>query len=100
MPRVSINVTDDIHAQLMKLAEKDGSSVSIAGNKAIEIGLYVLDNQAKQKQQKDFSYQQLKFIVNTNELVKHLLKTKFNYTYDDLLHVGNITVEKLKLIKQ
>jgi hypothetical protein len=93
MARITVTIPDNLHKQVVKLAEKENDSVSYATTRLIEIGLMVVNNKGEKGQNEIEAYCQ-KLIIQMNGIIKELALNQFHFDEAKISQIMQETVNK------
>jgi hypothetical protein len=96
MTRVTITIPDNLHTQVLKLAKKDGGSVSYTVSKLVELGL-ILTNKSNQNKENSVSKMDEhcnKLIIQLNEILKDLAINNYGFSSEKIAQISQETISK------
>ena len=97
MARITITIPDNLHTQVLKLAKKEGGSVSYTVSRLVELGLLVTSN--KNQKQEDQVVSKIdehcsKLIIQINGILKELAISNYGFTPDKISQIAQETTSK------
>ena len=96
MARITITLPDNLHEQVLKLAKKDGGSVSYTVTKLVELGL-ILTNKSNKNEEKYISKMDEhcnKLIIQLNEILKDLAVNNYGFSSEKIAQISQETISK------
>lgn len=102
MARVTITIPDNLQAQVLKLAKKEGGSVSHTISKLIEMGFLIVNN--KSKNEKEESNKKIeehcqKLIIQMNGIIKELVVNTYQFTPEKISQISQETMMKFNELR-
>lgn len=102
MARVTITIPDNLQAQVLKLAKKEGGSVSHTISRLIEMGFLIVNN--KNKSEKEESNKKIeehcqKLIIQMNGIIKELVVNTYQFAPDKISQITQETMLKFNDLK-
>lgn len=94
MTKISINIPQDIHHQIVKIAEQENDSLSYTITRLVEIGLLVVNNNSERKEVNQLEEYCQKLIIQINGIVKELAVHHFNFNKEKITAIANETIVK------
>lgn len=103
MARITITIPDNLHTQVLKLAKKEGGSVSYTVARLVELGLLVTNN--KNQKQDDHAVSKVddycnKLIIQINCILKELAISNYGFTPDKITQIAQETTLKYKELSE
>lgn len=103
MARITITIPDNLQTQVLKLAKKDGGSVSYTSARLIELGFLIVNN--KNKNQDERSANNIdnycnQLIIKINGILKELAINNYNLTPDKIAHITKETILKYQELSE
>lgn len=102
MARVTITIPDNLQAQVLKLAKREGGSVSHTISKLIEMGFLIANN--KSKSEKEESSKKIeehcqKLIIQMNGIIKELVVNTYQFKPEKISQITQETILKFNELK-
>ncbi|MFA6302176.1 MAG: hypothetical protein WC627_03475 [Legionella sp.] len=99
MARMTISLPDNIHKQVLEIAEKEKDSISFTVTKLVEIGIMLLKNQQEQNKSNELEEYCQKLIIQINGIIKELAIEKFDFNQDKIASITQETLNKFNKLK-
>lgn len=99
MTKISINIPQDIHHQIVKLAEQENDSLSYTITRLVEIGLLVINSNSEEKEVNQLEEYCQKLIIQINGIIKELAIHHFNFNKEKVTAIANETIAKFNSLK-
>ena len=99
MARITITIPDNLHTQVLKLAKKEGGSVSYTVSRLVELGLLVTNNKNQKQEENEVSKVDEycnKLIIQINGILKELAINNYGFTTDKISQIAQDTTLKYK----
>jgi hypothetical protein len=99
MARITVTIPDSLHMQVLKLAKKEGGSVSYTVSKLVELGLLVTNS--KGQNQEDNSLSKIdehctKLLIQINGIIKEIAVENFEFTPEKIARITQETNDKYR----
>lgn len=99
MARITITIPDNLHTQVLKLAKKEGGSVSYTVSRLVELGMLVTNNKNQKSSENDFTKVDEycnKLIIQINGILKEIAVANFEFSSEKIAKITQDTTEKYK----
>lgn len=99
MARITITIPDNLHTQVLKLAKKEGGSVSYTVSRLVELGLLVTNNKNQKPEENEVSKVDEycnKLIIQINGILKEIAVGNFEFSPEKIAKITQETTEKYK----
>lgn len=103
MARITVTIPNNIHSQVLKIADKENESISYTVSRLTEIGLMVLSSNKDKKN--EFTVNEIdehcqKLIIQMNGILKEIAIDKFNFNDEKIEKITNATLTKFNQLKR
>lgn len=101
MARVTITIPDNLQAQVLKLAKKEGGSVSHTISKLIEMGFLIANKNKSEQEKSDKKLEEhcQKLIIQMNGIIKELVVNHYRFEPDKISKITQDTMLKFNELK-
>ena len=99
MARITITIPDNLHTQVLKLAKKEGGSVSYTVSRLVELGLLVTNNKNQKSEENEVSKVDEycnKLIIQINGILKEIAVGNFEFSPEKIAKITQETTDKYK----
>lgn len=99
MTKITVSLPENIHQQILKLAQDENDSISYTVTRLVEIGLLVLQNKKEKNNSNELEEHCQKLIIQVNEIIKELVIDKFNFNQEKIAAITRETLVKFNALK-
>ena len=102
MARITVTMPDNLHEKMLKMAKKEGGTVSYTVAKFVEIGMMVMNNKnvdrgfSKATELDDYCQ---KLIIQMNGILKEIAVEQFNFSHEKISQITSDTLIKFNQLK-
>ena len=102
MARITVTLPDNIHQQIIKMAENEKDSISYTVTKLVDVGLMVMNSKNERKEEtKEGEIEEYcqKLIIQMNGIIKEIAVDKFNFDNEKISQITNDTLIRFNTLK-
>ena len=100
MTKITVSIPENIHEQILKIAEEENDSISYTVTRLVEIGLMVVNNKPEQKVANQLEEYCQKLVIQINGILKELAIHHFNFDKEKITAITNETILKFNNLKE
>lgn len=97
MARITITMPDNLHMQVLKLAKKEGGSISYTVSRLVELGLLVTNNKNQKQEAGEISKVDEycnKLTIQINGILKEIAVSNFEFSPEKIAKITQETTDK------